>query len=46
MSHPFAELIDPRTGEQRAEFSKLELAVPTVQLNPHHMVHGVLEEVW
>ncbi len=42
MSHPFAELIDLRTEEQRPGFSRLELTVSTDHLNPHRVVHGAV----
>ena len=42
MSHPFAELIDLRTQEQRAGLSRLELTVTTDHLNPHRVVHGAV----
>lgn len=42
MSHPFAALIDLRTEEQRAGFSRLALTVSTDHLNPHRVVHGAV----
>ncbi len=42
MTHPFAELIDLRTEEQRVGFSRLELTVTPAHLNPHQVVHGAV----
>lgn len=42
MSHPFAELIDLRTDERRAGFSRLSLKVTRAHLNPHRVVHGAV----
>ena len=42
MNHPFAELIDLRSGEQRPGFSVYTLTVGPHHLNPHKMVHGAV----
>ena len=42
MSHPFAQLIDLRTEENRAGYSRLELTVTADHLNPHQVVHGAV----
>jgi acyl-CoA thioesterase len=42
MTHPFAELIDLRTTEHHAGFSRLELTVTADHLNPHGVVHGAV----
>ena len=42
MSHPFAQLIDLRTDEVRAGFSRLSLTVTNDHLNPHHVAHGAV----
>jgi len=42
MPHPFAELIDLKTDEQRAGASTLSLVVTDDHLNPHRVVHGAV----
>jgi len=42
MSHPFAELLDLRTEEQRAGYSRLALTAAAEHMNPHHVVHGAV----
>ena len=42
MDHPFAELIDLRTEEQRDGHSRLSLVVAPTHLNPHRVVHGAV----
>ena len=42
MDHPFAELIDLRTEEQRDGHSRLSLVVAPTHLNPHQVVHGAV----
>lgn len=42
MLHPFADLIELRTDEQRAGFSRLSLTVTSDHLNPHGVVHGAV----
>ena len=42
MQHPFADLLDMQSVEQRPGFGRMRLEVGPQHLNPHRVAHGAV----